>query len=258
MRSLFRLLAFLLTAFCACGLFGPSRPHQWRVTADGTGDFPTIQAAVDRCKPGDFVVLAPGTFTWASQGPASHSMVTLRAGITIQGEAGAAATVIDGQNQGRLIYCENAGSVHIEGLTLQHGVTRASAPGMQPVVFERGGAIHADDGTSLTVDGCVIRENRVLFYGYGAGVYCYNATIRDTEIADNIAASDSRGIGVTCFGTLRVSRCTIRNHVAGGDPGSSGAGISMVNGNVEDSRFEDNRVGGEQDAAGGALSIGSG
>ena len=35
----------------------------WRITSDGTGDAPTIQAGIDSAAAGDTIALANGTFT---------------------------------------------------------------------------------------------------------------------------------------------------------------------------------------------------
>lgn len=41
----------------------PVLPATYLVTAGGTGDFPTIQAAIDASVAGDTILLADGTFT---------------------------------------------------------------------------------------------------------------------------------------------------------------------------------------------------
>jgi hypothetical protein len=52
----------LLTVGCVL-LAAPAVATDWQVTADGTGDMPTIEAAGTAAAPGDTITLADGTFT---------------------------------------------------------------------------------------------------------------------------------------------------------------------------------------------------
>jgi pectin methylesterase-like acyl-CoA thioesterase len=56
------------------------------VDATGTGDYPTIQAAIDAANKGDTVFVSPGIFI---------ENIRLKDGLTLQG-AGADVTTIDG------------------------------------------------------------------------------------------------------------------------------------------------------------------
>ena len=68
----------------------------WTVKPDGTGDFPTIQAAVNASTNGDEIVLTDGTFT----GVGNREVDFLGKEIVIRSQNGAAATTINcgGQN----------------------------------------------------------------------------------------------------------------------------------------------------------------
>lgn len=44
----------------------PGAARTWRVERDGSGDFTTIQPAVDACAPGDTVLIGPGRYTESS------------------------------------------------------------------------------------------------------------------------------------------------------------------------------------------------
>lgn len=54
-RTIFIIVAVVLAA-------GGLQARTWNVNPQGTGDAPTIQAAVDSAKSGDFIVLAAGTY----------------------------------------------------------------------------------------------------------------------------------------------------------------------------------------------------
>jgi hypothetical protein len=62
------------------------------VRADGTGDYPTIQDAVDAANPLDEIVLEPGTYT----GSGNVNVGVTTPDLTIRGDQGSAVTVIDG------------------------------------------------------------------------------------------------------------------------------------------------------------------
>src|SRR5262245_5317577 len=166
-------------------LLGPTyaAARDWRITPDGSGDAPTIQAGLDSATAGDVVLLAPGTYTWTSQQASPPSMLRLAAGLTLRGEAGAATTVLDAESMGRLIECVDYGEGLIEDLTCLNGLTAEDDA--------RGGAIDAR-GTSLpSVRRCVFRGN-VATGGTarGGAIACGSAHIEDCDFVDNRAALD--------------------------------------------------------------------
>src|SRR5262245_48231089 len=118
-------LATALLAFLLAARVGHVEARVWRVTSDGTGDAPTIQAAIDSAQDGDEVVLAPGLYTHTTQGDNGEqynvSMVTAKTGVNIRSEAGPETTVLDGEGVVRLIWCNDVGPIRIEGLTLTRG-----------------------------------------------------------------------------------------------------------------------------------------
>ena len=117
--------------FGALAVFGlllaasSSRARTWYVRADSTGDAPTIQAAMNSAQPGDEVLLAPGTYSWTTQGSGGTSlggsMVEVRPGVSLRGEAGPENTILDAEYLVRVILCMDVGDVRIEGLTITHG-----------------------------------------------------------------------------------------------------------------------------------------
>jgi hypothetical protein len=228
------------------------------VTPDGTGDAPTIQAAIDSAASGDDVVVAPGTYTWTSQGASGHSMVSLRPGLTLRSEAGPQATVLDAEDKGRVILCQGVGSdVRIEGLTIERGLAVGTTT--PPFVSWSGAGILADDASTPTIENCIIRRNSALAASpHGGGIRCVNAIVRDCEILENRLGGDGSGCGITAFGRLVISGTTIKGNHAFGDGIASAGGISAVEAEMTDCWIEGNSARGTNDGRGGGASIGYG
>ncbi len=69
-----------------------ARAAVWNLNPSGTGDFPTIQAAIDAAMPGDEIVLADGTYT----GPGNRNLDFLGKAITLRSaSADPTACIID-------------------------------------------------------------------------------------------------------------------------------------------------------------------
>lgn len=81
----------------------------WYVNPGGTGDVPTIQAAVDTAKPGDDMLLAPGTYSWTGQCGSGDSMIFMKCAVWLHSEAGAADTALDAQWCGKCGVTETRG-----------------------------------------------------------------------------------------------------------------------------------------------------
>jgi len=114
MRSKFVMITVLVLA-CACTCLGGT----WHIRPDGTGDAPTIQAAVDSAGAGDTILLADGTF----RGPGNRDVV-IEKSLTIRSESGDPTTcVIDCQGTSaerhRAFLCD-AAYLMFEGFTVAH------------------------------------------------------------------------------------------------------------------------------------------
>lgn len=106
--------------------FPPASARTWYVKVDGSGDAPTIQAAVDSAVAGDLILVAAGRYTWANQGTNSeYGMVYFArdvSGFNLQSEAGPEATILDAEGQGRVMYMEAYNTQTVEGFTFTGGV----------------------------------------------------------------------------------------------------------------------------------------
>jgi hypothetical protein len=122
------------------------------VRPDGTGDLPTIQAAIDICQDGDIVELTDGAFT----GDGNRDIDFLGKAIAVRPQNGnpdlcvtdCQGSVYERHRGFSLVSGEGAASV-ISGLTITGG---SLGPG------DMGGAIFCDGG-SPTIVHCVIRDN---------------------------------------------------------------------------------------------------
>lgn len=118
------------------------------VRPDGTGDFPTIQQAVDAAGPGDTVSLASGIFT----GPGNRGLAVQQHDLLIRSQDGdPASCTIDCQGVDRGFTVEpTATGTRLEGFTIAHG--------NGDVTFAGGGVY---DGTwvGIAVTNCVFYQN---------------------------------------------------------------------------------------------------
>ncbi|MFH1143220.1 MAG: hypothetical protein V1774_01590 [Candidatus Eisenbacteria bacterium] len=136
------------------GLSAPATAEIHIVRPDGSGDYPTIQEAVDAASAGDFIELAAGTFT----GPGNRGIQVPDLEITIRSEGGNPdQCIIDCEDaaQGFYIQASDAGTV-LQGFTVTRGHTN-----------ETGGGMHISGGlVGATVADCVFLRNSA---GLGGG-----------------------------------------------------------------------------------------
>ena len=222
-------------------------PTIWRVTPDGGGDAPTIQAAMDSASAGDTVLVAAGNYTWTSQNATGESMVQLRNGVRLRGELGATQTILDAENNGRVMRSRDPGEVSISGLT----ITRGYSDGL-------GGGI-LSDFSDLIVSDCIIRDNLA---GIGGGLACYEGTglIVRCQFLRNTSDAGSAGGGgaASCENTV-FSHCTFYDNRCFGQGAGGGAVILATRtgypvSSLKDCWFEGNSGTAPFGAWGGAVS----
>ncbi len=231
----------------------PSTGRTWYVKPDSTGDAPTVQAAIDSAQAGDVVLLAEGTYTWTSQGASGHSMILMKAGLSLRSESGPELTILDGEDQGRVILCLGVGDVVIEGLTIQEG--RGLGPSEEPF-FVYGGGIFSDENSNPTISLCIFRKNSTPFRG--GAIFCTNATITNCQFIENTAWVEGDGAGIWSRGEVNVIGCLFAGNRSDGDASPSAAGMRAFRASVRDCRFENNLARGFQSASAGAVAIGGG
>jgi hypothetical protein len=178
----------------------------WYVKVDGTGDAPTIEAAIDSSQDGDEILVAAGTYTWTNQSPANDHgiMMFVNKEIWLHSEAGRDSTIIDAEGEGPLIGI--SGEIApieptIEGFTLRNGSADYGWVGAaiwcsscHPTIrnnvisdnwtFDWGGALFFSGSNGTICDNVITRNIAV---DRGGGIYCYNCqlVIRDNIFDDN-------------------------------------------------------------------------
>jgi hypothetical protein len=144
--------AILILMACGSTCLGGT----WLVLPDGTGDAPTIQAAVDSAVAGDIIRLSDGTFRGAG-----NRDIVVQKSLTIRSESGdPSACVIDCEGSGaeyhRAFTCD-AGYLVFEGLTVRNGY------------HSEAGAIDIETTQEgqITINGCHFINNNG---GYGGAI----------------------------------------------------------------------------------------
>ncbi|MCD4690159.1 right-handed parallel beta-helix repeat-containing protein [bacterium] len=226
------------------------------VLPDGTGDFPTIQAAIVAAINGDIVELGDGTFT----GEGNHDIDFLGKAITVRSVSGnPEACVIDCSWARGFIFQSGEGqSSALEGVTITGGFGGAlggggvlcqdCSPSLAHVVFlentsfapsfghARGGGMYSEGGSPSLTDVTFIRNTlcgATYETTWGAGMCCVGGapTLTDVVFLDNQAGSDNAfGGGLYCDDSdAIVTNAVFSGNRAGdyGYPVGDGGGVCV-------------------------------
>ena len=139
------------------------------VNADGTGDFTSIQEAVDSADDGDWILVGPGVYTE----PSDQVVDLVGKSIVVQATGTAQETITDGEGIRRGIFCGNGETpaTIIEGFTIRNCLaTWYDWNGNSMIDFWEyfGGGCWNRDGSNPTIRGCVFVENQA---EYGGAIY---------------------------------------------------------------------------------------
>jgi predicted outer membrane repeat protein len=162
---------------------GPSQPVEVWVSPDGSGTYPTIQAALSDIPSGSTIILTDGIF----RGAGNRDLAFNGKSITLRSQSGdPPACVIDCQGSAadphrgfELDFGEGPGCV-IEGLTVRNGfaadkgggvLTNTTSPVFRNCIFEScvagawGGAVYGFYNAHPTFEDCIFRNNASTSYG---------------------------------------------------------------------------------------------
>ncbi|MEZ4649834.1 MAG: hypothetical protein R3E97_13815 [Candidatus Eisenbacteria bacterium] len=194
-------------------LLGLCATNGWAATrtveADGSGEFATIQAAIDASADGDVIELGPGTY----RGAGNRDVTFLDLSLTIRSRSGASGCVIDCEgtaetpHRGFLIDGPTGKSSTIEGVTVQGGHLSGTST--------HGGAILVDGtGNTLTLLDCVLEGNQTAAWGGAIAVVDRaSMTAARCEFTQNEGARGG-AIAVSNNATAEVSDSSIRSNTA--------------------------------------------
>jgi predicted outer membrane repeat protein len=228
------------------------------VKPDGTGDFPTIQAAVDAVLPRTTIILDAGVFT----GPGNRDVEIRNKILTIVASDSAAGTVIDCQDSTRAFLVAEVPYCWIEGITIRNGFPASdSGYGSGAGVFvddatcvvtactfetsssSWGGGVHCTHGGTAYLDGCRFTGNSAATGGAVAAHWGSDLVITGCTFVGNRA---TRGGAIYSQGDrLVVSGCEFHENTCGsGDRGDGGAlcGVGVGQVQVHDSVFARNQA----------------
>lgn len=181
--------AILMATVLGSLLVAAAHAETYVVNPDGSGDFPTIQAAIDATKDGDVIQLGDGVF----RGAGNRDLHLHEKSITIESQDGPLACTIDCEGSaGAEHYALSAynSSATIRGLTIINSYRQYGAcafdlgePRLVDCIFRDntgdhdGGAVVIDMMCKLSVEGCWFEGNQAA--GGGAITCCSSEALLD-------------------------------------------------------------------------------
>jgi len=178
---------------------------------DGTGQQPTILAAMGAAADGDTILLAPGTYT----GPANRDVDFGGRDVVVTSQDGPVTTIIDCEQSGRAfwIHASETSAAVVSELTIENGL----------IAIGNGGAILCQ-GASPTIEGNIIRSCQAT---QGGAIACLSGSdpiIRNNVIDQNTAYQGLPRNGGAIFMSGGSSPIIDMNTLTG-NSGSNGGAI---------------------------------
>lgn len=222
------------------------------VRPDGTGPFPTIQAAIDAAESGDGIELADGTFT----GDGNRDLDFLGKSITLGSASGQAATCIldcagSETEPHRAFHLHGGGpaGAEINGITITGGyvyyessnaIVFCEGPcrcGFRACVFgaNQGGVLISDNGCAVTMVDCIFQDNS----GFRGALHCGGTTLTLTRcrFSGNAGHYDAGAVdAVESIGNITECRFSGNS----GDETGAARFFFCTSVMLEDCLFEDN------------------
>jgi len=194
----------------ALALLGPAPAlsNLWNVYADGSGDAPTIQAAIDSAAAGDTILLHDGIYT----GSGNKNLDFGGKNLVLRSDCGPEGVIIDCENVGRGIHLHSGegSSARIERITIRNGYALEGG----------GGGIRIEEAWPMIRE-CVIEDCIAGGLGAGGGIqHSLHLELRDCRI---LRCSANNGGGIAGIGTgyTWLTRCTVAGNSAGWGGGVS-------------------------------------
>ena len=158
-----RLVISILLIVCAVPFSGASA-DTFVVKPDGTGDFPTIQTAIDAATGGDVIELTDGSFT----GEGNRDLDFLGKAITVRSQSG--------NPEACILHPEGGPADPHRGVIFQNEESGSSV--LSGVMILQGGVIDPDQGGAILIGAsCAPRIESCIFWGnLGSGIRCEEAS----------------------------------------------------------------------------------
>lgn len=199
----------------------PCAPQTYVVNPAGSGDFATIQEALDDARGGDTILLSDGIFN----GEGNRNLTFGGKAVTLKSLSGTPENcVIDCEGSGRgVLFCcgENVNS-RLERITIRNGLALAT---YWP--YDGGGVICV--GSSPTIEGCIFEMNTAGDDGGGMLLEGGHAVVRNCDFRDNSA--EWGGGAYLGDAPVTLEGCTFSGNTAahGGGLGLGGSGATLRN-----------------------------
>ncbi len=194
------------------------------ISPDGSGDFRTIQSAIDAATDGDIIALTGGTFT----GDGNRDIDYLGKAITVQSQGGTPEScVIDCEGSAADPHC---GFHFRKGEQVESVLAGVTVRGGWAVYPDFGGAVRCEGGSSPTVVSCIFSGNG------GSAVGCYAGTFLPISGCSFVGNQGSCGGAMYADrSSLTIYRCRFVENEADGDGGAIFAYATLAK--IMDSEF---------------------
>jgi hypothetical protein len=192
------------------------------VSQDGTGNYLTIQDAIDVAQDGDTVLVQDGIYAGTGNRDINFKGKT----ITVKSENGPEKCIVDCQGTEQE---PHRGFKFISGesnFSILSGVTIINGYAPEDLIpsygtLSVGGAISCSN-SNPTIRLCIITNNNAVLHG--GGIFAFNSNIKiiDCNIKSNLIIGGGKGGGIYCHtGEPQIINCKIN-----GNSAKSGGGIS--------------------------------
>ncbi len=207
----------ILLLFLILGYGFIARGQIITVKQDGTGDYTTIQEAIDASIDGDTVLVWPGIY-YENINYNGKNIIVGSLNLTTSDPVYISQTIIDGNQNGSCVLI-NSGETNavFYGFTLQNG---SGTYEYIPKCYG-GGGVYVKNSISNIIN-CIVKNNKVT--GGGAGINCTNSQIflSGTTIKNNHAYFPGGGVlivsgGEVIFDTINLCNIYLNYAVRGND-----------------------------------------
>ena len=200
------------------------------VNADGSGDYPTIQAAFDAAAPGDVIRLGPGTYRdshtrtvtdFDGDLTTTTSVAFITPNVSIEGTSGADFTIIDGEGTHRCLTGVDLGDVQVRDITFLDGL----ANGTGSLIRKAAGGLVMEGASSALVEDCYFYRCAAPEVGIdgSGGLYFLNsstAEARRNTFLECFGGDLGGAMGVYLVNFVLIENNTFVNNEAGDKGGA--------------------------------------